>query len=279
MGWYPDPWVDGSLRWYDGFGWSGHTTGTPPPATATSLAEPEVILPLRVGLLGIGTLLALLLVERTVMYRLLRALDPGVVVSILIAIVVAYGIPLSVGIAAVRHTGLGTWRHLLGLRAKWVDLAIGPGVWIVVMIGNFMLLGLMKAVGIPFTSNVRGLRGEGDPIPRPLLVLLIVVIAPIVEEILFRGLFLRALRSKLPTWGAVAVQGVLFGAVHASPVFGKGNIGLVILLAWAGILLGTIATLCKRIGPSIAAHMVLNGVVAILLITGVADKLQGMALG
>jgi CAAX protease family protein len=43
---------------------------------------------------------------------------------------------------------------------------------------------------------------------------LVVVVAPVVEEIFFRGFFYRALRTSLPIWGAALITGTIFGAIH-----------------------------------------------------------------
>jgi membrane protease YdiL (CAAX protease family) len=43
---------------------------------------------------------------------------------------------------------------------------------------------------------------------------LVIVVAPIVEEFFFRGFFYRALRTKLPIAASAALVGVLFGFIH-----------------------------------------------------------------
>ena len=72
---------------------------------------------------------------------------------------------------------------------------------------------------------------------------------------------------------AIAVQAVVFGAAHAAPVFGMGNIGLVIVLSGVGAALGVGTYLLRRIGPAIIAHAIFNAVVVTLILTGVADQL------
>lgn len=44
---------------------------------------------------------------------------------------------------------------------------------------------------------------------------LVVVLAPIVEELFFRGFFYRSLRTSLPSWAAAPIVGIVFGIVHA----------------------------------------------------------------
>jgi membrane protease YdiL (CAAX protease family) len=45
--------------------------------------------------------------------------------------------------------------------------------------------------------------------------LLVIVAAPLAEELFFRGFFYRALRTKLPIALAAIIDGILFGLVHA----------------------------------------------------------------
>jgi membrane protease YdiL (CAAX protease family) len=68
---------------------------------------------------------------------------------------------------------------------------------------------------------------------------------------------------------AVAVQAVVFGAYHAAPVYGWGNIGLVIILSTVGVIFGAAAQLSRRLGPSMVAHALLNAAVFVVLL--VAD--------
>ena len=69
-------------------------------------------------------------------------------------------------------------------------------------------------------------------------VIVAVVAAPIVEELIFRGVILRGFASDPPPWLSIGLQGILFGAAHIDPIRGTGNIGLVMILSTVGIVLG-----------------------------------------
>ena len=94
-----------------------------------------------------------------------------------------------------------------------------------------------------------------------------VVAAPVVEEMVFRGLMLRGLRSRMGAVAAVGLQGVLFGLAHVDPVRGTGNVGLVLVLGAVGVAFGGTAYLLRRIGPTIIAHAIFNGVVMAVVLT------------
>jgi membrane protease YdiL (CAAX protease family) len=62
-----------------------------------------------------------------------------------------------------------------------------------------------------------------------------VVIAPIIEEIVFRGLLFGALAARLGIVGSALVTAVLFGAVHGDPILFPtlAALGFVAALAYA----------------------------------------------
>ena len=101
-----------------------------------------------------------------------------------------------------------------------------------------------------------------------------VIAAPLVEEIVFRGVVMRALLSKMAVAPTLAIQGVLFGLAHVDPVRGVGNVGLVIVLTAVGCSFGAAAYWLRRIGPTVLAHAIYNGVVLTVILSGLADRLQ-----
>jgi CAAX protease family protein len=88
-------------------------------------------------------------------------------------------------------------------------------------------------------------------LPMPLVVLWAAVLAPIVEELYFRGRFLEALEARTGSWTPAVVTSVLFAAIHMIPEFFPA------LLVFALALWG----LKKRTGGLVApiiAHMINN---------------------
>jgi membrane protease YdiL (CAAX protease family) len=169
--------------------------------------------------------------------------------------------------------GLLLWRYVarrfvaghpidaVGLRIRWVDLGWGPLTWLAAVVAEVVVGNLIVALKVPFVSNTDAF---GDLHHRRgyvlALLLLAVVIAPVVEEIIFRGLLQRGLLSALPPWLAIAVQGLLFGAAHVSPERGMGNIGLALVLGAVGVVFGATAYLTRRLAPTMVAHAIVNAV-------------------
>ncbi len=92
----------------------------------------------------------------------------------------------------------------------------------------------------------------------PVQVLLIVVLAPVSEEICFRGMLFAGLREKLPRLGAALIAGVVFGGLHALT-----GVSAVPPLIVFGFLLSLLYEKTGSILPGILLHM-LNNCVALL---------------
>jgi membrane protease YdiL (CAAX protease family) len=93
----------------------------------------------------------------------------------------------------------------------------------------------------------------------PLQILVIVLAAPICEEVLFRGMLFGGLRERLPRIGAALVSGVVFGGLHATT-----GISAVPPLIIFGILLALLYERTGSILPGILVHMLNNGIVLLL---------------
>ncbi|HEX8754248.1 MAG TPA: CPBP family intramembrane glutamic endopeptidase [Solirubrobacterales bacterium] len=92
----------------------------------------------------------------------------------------------------------------------------------------------------------------------PVQVLLIVVLAPISEEVCFRGMLFAGLREKLPRLAAALIGGLIFGALHA--ITGVTAVPPLMVL---GFLLCLLYEKTGSIVPGILLHM-LNNSVALL---------------
>jgi membrane protease YdiL (CAAX protease family) len=84
----------------------------------------------------------------------------------------------------------------------------------------------------------------------------VVVIAPLAEELLFRGLLQGSLERRLGSWAGVAVAGLVFGLLHGRLRFLP--VGLL------GILMGYMVMRTNSILPGVLAHSCNNGLVLAL---------------
>lgn len=80
-------------------------------------------------------------------------------------------------------------------------------------------------------------------------------IAPLVEEILFRGCILGALKKEMHPWVAIVISAVIFGVAHGTPI-------AIIYSTALGILMGWIAVTFNSVVPALYFHMAYNCAVA-----------------
>lgn len=94
-----------------------------------------------------------------------------------------------------------------------------------------------------------------------------VIFAPIVEELIFRGIFYRCLRPKLDATSAMMLSGLLFGLAHISQALLQGNfaeLAYVIVYGFLGIIFAGMYEYRQNIYGSMIMHAIYN-LVALLL--------------
>jgi len=174
-----------------------------------------------------------------------------------------------------KRWGTGRVFSDVGLTPRWSDIGWGPVLWLGAIAAQIALGAIVLALDIPISNNTDGVvELQADRTYIISLVITAVVAAPIVEEMVFRGVVLRGFNSRLPVLLSLVLQAVLFGAAHADPVRGVGNLGLILVLSGVGLALGIGAQLLGRIGPAVVAHALFNGAVLLVVLTGVADDLR-----
>lgn len=223
-------------------------------------------LPIRAALWAIVVTVGALVGSRLVLEQLGELRWP-VVAYALLSVTLAYGPMVAYCVWASRWWGTGHLGDDLGFKVRWADAGWGPVTWLAALAGEIAVAVAVTATNVPIRSNTEGidqLSGERGVIIA--LLISAVVAAPVVEELMFRGVILRGFASVMPAWWAVGLQGLLFGAAHVDPSGGAGNVGLVAVLAAVGVVLGGAAYLLRRIGPSIIAHMIFNGVVLMIVL-------------
>lgn len=144
---------------------------------------------------------------------------------------------------------------------RWVDL-VGVGV------GVFAQVALLPLLYLPFRSLF-----DDDDLSAPAEDLLgtvegagllamgigVVVIAPIVEELFFRGLLLGAMQRRWGTPAAVVASSMFFGATHFQPLQFAG-------LTFAGLVFALAVVRTGRLGTAIAVHAGFNATTFVALV-------------
>lgn len=80
-------------------------------------------------------------------------------------------------------------------------------------------------------------------------------VAPVMEEILFRGYILGTLKKEMHPWIAIVISAAIFAVAHGTPI------GLIYTFA-LGLIMGWLAVTFKSIVPTILFHAAYNCTVA-----------------
>jgi hypothetical protein len=85
------------------------------------------------------------------------------------------------------------------------------------------------------------------------------LLAPVAEEIFFRGLVQRALQRRLGGVAGLVITATIFGFVH----LGANPLEAVPPLVFFGVVLGMLAWRTGRLGPGIIAHVTFNSITVV----------------
>jgi len=155
-----------------------------------------------------------------------------------------------------------TTRQEIGLHTSmtWTDILLTPLAFVAYILLSYVLTSI--ASNFPF-YDIEQVQNTGftqltQGYEFLLAFLTLVVIAPIAEEILFRGYLLGKLRKHVPVWLAILVTSLLFGLVHFAWNVGVDVFALSIVLCLLRISTG-------RLWPAMLLHMAKNGLAFYLL--------------
>ena len=173
--------------------------------------------------------------------------------NVVVQIATALGfLMVPMAIAAQRGaSSLGQIAERLGVRR----FSASALKWMAASVGAYLLFAMLYSLLITQPEQDDIAEGFG---PIPIQILLIVVAAPVAEEVCFRGYLFGGLREKLPAWSAALIAGVIFGALHALT-----GISAVPPLIAFGVVLCLLYEKTGSIVPGIILH-VLNNSVALL---------------
>lgn len=167
-------------------------------------------------------------------------------------------IPFVVALMVVsRRWGQGRFVNDYKFRARWVDLAGLPlGVACQFLLVPAIYWPLQQIWPDAFSSDEIEQRARDlwDKANGGWIIVLIVVVAlgaPLIEELVYRGLILQALQSRLNDWLALLISSAWFALIHLQPVELPG------LFAFA-LVLGICFQRTGRLGMAIFAHIGFN---------------------
>ena len=109
-----------------------------------------------------------------------------------------------------------------------------------------------------------------------LTAVVVLVVAPVAEELFFRGFVYRALRNRFSTLGAAATVGLVFGSIHYS---GPDTLTLLPILSLLGVTFCLLYEWSGSLYPAIALHAINNTAAYVVSADGNAVLPIGLAVG
>jgi membrane protease YdiL (CAAX protease family) len=153
-------------------------------------------------------------------------------------------------------------RQWLGLRRPlrnpiWLALATYFGYVACAVVVSLLLS--------PHQEDItRDLGGDSGTFGTVIAGVLIVIVAPISEEIFFRGFLFRGLRNGMHAVLAAVLASAIWGLFHYT---GPGTWGVVVQITIFGLWLSWLYTRTGSIYPTMAVHMVNNAIAFAILIS------------
>lgn len=191
--------------------------------------------------------------------------NPVLIFTVLLLLAQTAAILVAVHVLAIRKHGL-----------SWADVGLRPAEsrWYIrsAVIGGFM---------VPVVGLINYLVGqiEGHPFENPqiyaiapngfswmgliLMTVMAGALAPIAEEIAFRGVFFPWLRERIGLIAGVAISAMTFALLH-------GELQLIPSLAVIGAVLAVLYHRCGSLYPVIVAHGVFNTIMIVALYSALA---------
>lgn len=131
-----------------------------------------------------------------------------------------------------------------------------------------LALALLEQIGLDASRFTEGnplpVDSDGSPALLIILGLAVVAIAPLSEELFFRGLIFRGLRGYWRLLPSLAVSGLLFGVFH-------GNVSVIVPFTFIGALFAWSYEESDSLWTPIIAHALVNGVSFALSVAGVGE--------
>jgi CAAX protease family protein len=166
-------------------------------------------------------------------------------------------------------TALGFLLVPLVVATRWGESSVGvalgrlgvrgfrPGAlkWMLAAVGAYLVFAALYAgiFGSPHQEDIAESFGA-----LPVQILLIVIAAPVSEEVCFRGMLFGGLRTRMPRLAAALLSGLIFGGLHALT-----GVTAVPPLIFFGFLLALLYEKTGSIVPGILLHMLNNSIALI----------------
>jgi membrane protease YdiL (CAAX protease family) len=192
--------------------------------------------------------------------------DLGSIVATIAAALVILGI--LVFWLTRQHPG---WVDVLGVPRHWFPDArsgamFGIGLYVVVVfVVGALLVVLFQAITGETVDAPEQVSTSLPPIGVAATVLYAVVLAPIGEELFFRGVLFRSVRDTYGFWAGALASSLAFGLIHYIPGPPLDSVLLMTVMVFTGVGLSYISQRRGSIVAPIAAHVAFNAIGLVLI--------------
>jgi len=168
-----------------------------------------------------------------------------------------------------RRKGRGSLRADFGLEVKardWTAVLMGLG-WQIALIVLLLPFVLFLDSDEPAQEVVRQMDESHSLLTWAAIVLDVVILTPVIEEVMFRGILLGGLIRRVSPQAAIVVSGLIFGSIHlVGTDFAASAIPTVVGLSALGMVLAIQALRHSSLSRPILTHMGFN--LAVILLSG-----------
>lgn len=169
------------------------------------------------------------------------------------------GIVIAVALPVVRR--MGGWMPAIGLDPPRAGDAGTVVKWSFAQFGARLCVGIVLVSVAPHIHPVGNAAGVDklQTTGRVLVLLSAVVVAPVMEEIAFRGLMLRAMMRRLDYWPAAGLSSLVFALLHAPSVPDLQSALVIVLAIYVfGLIQCQLVRRHARLAPAVAVHAATN---------------------
>lgn len=144
---------------------------------------------------------------------------------------------------------LGLSRNLLTVK----NVLIGIMIFIIILLFELSIAAVNVATNAQITGNSTVIYQSAPTVPPIWFYIFVSVIAPIIEEITFRGLFVKRI--------GIVPSAIIFALLHSGYSGSLNSLSFLVLLTAAlifGIIAGYALKKTKSLYPSMIAHIMIN---------------------
>jgi uncharacterized protein len=189
------------------------------------------------------------------------------VASLVLATVALCGLAVLAGRRPAAQSG--GWFPALGLDLpEWRDAWRIVGWTVLLLLVQLALTAVLLLV--PALRDVEPESNVDFLADQPLWALMVfavltVTVAPVVEEVLFRGVALRGLMVRVGFWPAALVSTAFFAVLHVQRL-AVGSVFLLVVIGALGLALCLLTRRTGRLGPAIGVHALYNATVFLVAV-------------